>query len=441
MSTGVFQTKGLSEAVGIVAFVRLAADGSRGAIVEGVHVNTVKARVWRFEPRSSGQGAAWIVGSGQLPVGLAQLVHINALACDLQSVVDLQTKELEARLLLSYVDAPGGSSLQLDHQSLMASSRHIRSFVSECAGLGLLTAASEALFSWTDGTHELHSFDALPRPLSKSYQGGGVRPDLLFHVPEGPIAGEARGRYRKQKALLPKRLLAEQRRRLAQLTNWSAAHGDHSYFMSWVYVGPAGVAVDIFIPEASGSVDTLLSDWADTEDGDSQEHPFYWGDSEAHAASGTNVPSTNQQSPTGPTNQQSPTGAVGRGVANGETKGIETLGLMVDEPTRPPQEIAEEAMSRLYVTAPQSEQEATLAGISVRGRWVPADALGPAKHEVLVGVLAERPPRQVAIRERMARSEGRFDVCLDGRLLTVVRPVAAPKPGWRQLERALFDPR
>ncbi|MFH8557266.1 hypothetical protein ACH4FE_27250 [Streptomyces celluloflavus] len=393
-------------------------------------MNTVNARVWRFEPRSSGQGAAWIIGRGQLPVGLARLVHINALACDLQSVVDLQTKELEARLLLSYVVAPAGSPLQLDHQSLIASSRHIRSFVSECAGLGLLTAASEALFSWTDGAHELNSFDALPRPLSKSYQSSGVRPDLLFHVPEGPIAGEARGRYRKQKALLPKRLLAEQRRRLAQLTTWSAAHGDHSYFMSWVYVGPAGVAVDIFIPEASGSGDTLLTDWADTEDGDSQEQPF--GEPGADAASGPGAL---------PTNQKPPAGAMASDVASEEITGLEPLGLMVEEPTRPPQEIAEEAMSRLYATAPEPAQEATLAGISVRGRWVRADALGPAKHEVMVGVLAERPPRQVAMRERMARSEGRFDVCLDGRLLTVVRPVAAPKPEWHQLERTLFDPR
>ncbi|MFC8271932.1 hypothetical protein ACFUJR_05170 [Streptomyces sp. NPDC057271] len=396
-------------------------------------MNTVKARVWRFEPRSSGQGAAWIIARGQLPVGLARLVHINALACDLQGVVDLRTKELEARLLLSYVDAPGGSPLQLDHPSLMASSRHIRSFVSECAGLGLLTAASEALFSWTDGTHELHSFDALPRPLSKSYQGSGVRPDLLFHVPEGPIAGEARGRYRKQKELLPKRLLSEQRRRLAQLTAWSAAHSDHSYFMSWVYVGPAGVAVDIFIPEGSGSGDTLITDWADTEDGDGQEQPFHWGEPEADAESGPNVLPSSQPSLA--------VGEASSGAAGEEITEYEPLGLMVAEPTRPPQEIAEDVVSRLYASAPESDQEATLAGISVRGRWVPADALGPAKHEVMVGVLAERPPRQVAIRERMSRSEGRFDVCLDGRLLTVVRPAAAPMPGWRQLERVLFDPR
>ncbi|MFE3788910.1 hypothetical protein [Streptomyces goshikiensis] len=395
-------------------------------------MNTVKARVWRFEPRSSRQGAAWIIGRGQLPVGLARLVHINALACDLQGVVDLRTKELEARLLLSYVDAPGGSPLQLDHQSLMASSRHIRSFVSECSGLGLLTAASEALFSWTDGTHALHSFDALPRPLSKSYQSSGVRPDLLFHVPEGPIAGEARGRYRKQKELLPKRLLSEQRRRLAQLVNWSATHGNHSYFMSWVYVGPAGVAVDIFIPEDGGSGATLITDWADMEDGDRQEQPFHWGEPETDTASGAAVLPSNQPS-------------LAMGAAdNGASEEITEFGplqFMVDEPTRPPQNVAEDVVSRLYASAPEPDQEAILAEISVRGRWVPADALGPAKHEVMIGVLAEKPPRQLAVRERMARSEGQFDVCLNGRLLTVVRPAAAPKPEWRQLERVLFDPR
>lgn len=49
------------------------------------------------------------------------------------------------------------------------------------------------------------------------------------------------------------------------------------------------------------------------------------------------------------------------------------------------------------------------------------------------------PPRQAATRERLARAEGRFDVCKDGRLLTVVRPAASPAPPWRNLERALLD--
>ncbi|MDQ0985961.1 hypothetical protein QFZ71_003244 [Streptomyces sp. V2I9] len=169
--------------------------------------------------------------------------------------------------------------------------------------------------------------------------------------------------------------------------------------MSWVYVSPAGVAVDIFIPEASESVDAVLTDWAGTEDGGSQEQPFCWGDSESHAASGTDVPPTKQQSPAAPTKQQPPAGAVVKDVVSEEITGLETLAFLARELRQPPQETAEEVMSRLYRTAPEPEQEATLAGISVKGRWARADALGPAEYEVMMGVLEERPPRQVAIRE------------------------------------------
>ncbi|MFF8646595.1 hypothetical protein [Streptomyces sp. NPDC015345] len=56
-----------------------------------------------------------------------------------------------------------------------------------------------------------------------------------------------------------------------------------------------------------------------------------------------------------------------------------------------------------------------------------------------MGVLAEQPPRQAAVRERLARTEGRFDACMDGRLLTVVRPAATSALSWRDLERALLE--
>lgn len=92
---------------------------------------------------------------------------------------------------------------------------------------------------------------------------------------------------------------------------------------------------------------------------------------------------------------------------------------------------------RLYETAPEADAE--LAGIPVRGTWVPADALGSARHEVLLAVLGEQPPRQVGVRERLARAEGRFDACLDGRLLTVVRSAAAAPPRWQELEEVLLN--
>jgi hypothetical protein len=42
-----------------------------------------------------------------LPAHLARLVHINALACDFRRVVDHRVRLHEARLLTSYLAAPG----------------------------------------------------------------------------------------------------------------------------------------------------------------------------------------------------------------------------------------------------------------------------------------------------------------------------------------------
>ncbi|WP_351235345.1 hypothetical protein [Streptomyces sp. NPDC002133] len=72
------------------------------------------------------------------------------------------------------------------------------------------------------------------------------------------------------------------------------------------------------------------------------------------------------------------------------------------QPTADPLSRAGRLVQRLYDTAP--ELDAELGGIPVRGTWAPADALGPAQHEVLLAVLAEQPPRQAGVRERLARA-------------------------------------
>lgn len=139
-------------------------------------MNTVQARVWKFRLDNSSEVVAKVLGRGHLPVGLARLVHVNAMACDLRRVLDYRTKQLEVRLLLSYLDtASGRGPLKLDHHAFASSSRHVRGFVSECSGLGMLTAAGEALFAWQDGKDSLHSFDALPKQLLRHYNAEGVR--------------------------------------------------------------------------------------------------------------------------------------------------------------------------------------------------------------------------------------------------------------------------
>ncbi|MET7808557.1 hypothetical protein [Micromonospora chersina] len=404
-------------------------------------MNTVRARVWQFRLERKIQVVATVVGRGTLAVSLARLLHINAMACDLRKVLDYRTRQLEVRLLLSYLGGPGGNTLRLDHSAFAASSRHIRGFVSECSGLGVLTAASEAIFAWQHGAHDLHNFDALPRQLLWEYDAKGVRPDLLFHLPKGPVAGEARGRYRGAKKILPKKPLRPQMDRLRELANWSSVHDDHSYFMSWLYIGPSGVAVDIFLPADPrwewGTDLRAAAFQADVEEqDDAQEWRFPLQE---------DLPRWRGQRP-------SPRRPV--------PDDTETIGI-VDEmprfdafaPALPldvleldSQERAARVIDSLFRTAPDAGPDAELAGIPVRGTWAPADQLGDARYEVLLGVLAEPAGergdvRRVDVKERLARAEGRFDVCLDGRLLTVVRPVAAPRPDWMQLERVLLADR
>ncbi|MFE9059895.1 hypothetical protein [Streptomyces mutabilis] len=389
-------------------------------------MNTVKARVWQFRVQGP-MVAVTEVGQGDLPVGLARLIHINALACDLNRVLDYRTKQLEVRLLTSYLDAPGtGGPLQVDHRAFVASSRHIRGFVTESSGLGMLTAASEALFAWDSTAHELHSFDALPGRMLTDYRAVGIRPDLLFHLPGGRIAGEARGRYRRPRALLPKEPLAEQKSRLRELALWSGSHRDHAYFMSWVWIGRTGVAVDIFLPQDGrwdGAVDPR---WQRHSEGRRWDFPVR----------------EQQRRPPARSSMQEPDGDLGPLLDS--LPGMHTppstgplQAVSRAQPAPDPQEQAAQMAQRLYDTAPEADAE--LAGIPVRGTWVPADALGSVRHEVLLAVLGEQPPRQVGVRERLARAEGRFDACLDGRLLTVVRSAAVPPPRWQDLEEVLLS--
>ncbi|UQI47177.1 hypothetical protein M1P56_23940 [Streptomyces sp. HU2014] len=385
-------------------------------------MSTVRARVWRFRVDQGQTVVAKEVAQGDLPVGLARIVQINAMACDLRKVLDYRTKQLEVRLLLSYLGvSKNGDLLRLDHRAFMASSRHIRGFVSECAGLGVLTATSEALFAWRDAQDPLHSFDALPSQLLRHYDTKGVRPDLLFHLPSGPVAGEARGRYRSPKVFLPVKPLAEQKERLRELANWSVSHSDHAYFMSWVWIGQSGVAADVFLPEDGRWDDDLITDWANQDERQEWRFPL----------------------PRNSSKQPAPVGELPRGEKPDQPHRVVDrlmLRAAIAEEVLSPEDQAEEILDRLYASAP-AVRGSKLGGIPVRGGWVRANALGPAQYEVLLGVLAERPPRPLDVRTRLMRAEGQFDACIDGRLLTVVRPVSAPRPQWRELEWVLFGDR
>lgn len=115
------------------------------------------------------------------------------------------------------------------------------------------------------GTDDLSSFDVLPAKLAGIYAKTGVRPDLLYDLAAGPLAGEARGRRRDHKQMFPTgKGTPAQKARLEKLAQWSVDHDDHAYFMSWVWLGAGGVYVDIFLPDGSPAAASLKTEWIDT---------------------------------------------------------------------------------------------------------------------------------------------------------------------------------
>ncbi|WP_328786530.1 hypothetical protein [Streptomyces sp. NBC_00273] len=381
--------------------------------------------MWRFTIEKGKAGAEAIqaveIGQGPLPVSLAAMVNVNALACDLRKTIDQRVRDHEISLLLSYVIGDQGKGpLGVECSALDSSAGHIQRFVSECTGLGVMTAVSEALFDWTSGNGGLSSFDVLPGKLRGVYANTGVRPDLLYNLAAGPVAGEARGRRRRAKQMFPAgKGTPEQRKRLEKLAQWSVDHGDHAYFMSWVWLGPGGVYVDIFLPDGSDALTSLKTGWIDAP-GDPA--PWYF-----------RVPRPDRQRVSEPAPEgDSP---LLRAVQVPDVSGQAATRAAI----RRVGPAAEEAMDRAF--SREEHQLGTLAGVPVRGRWIRGDALGDARHEVLLGVLGERVEvDRRAQRERLATLRGdRLDTFLDGRLLTAVRPIDGPRPSWDRISAELVE--
>ncbi|MFE6836700.1 hypothetical protein ACFVFI_17945 [Streptomyces sp. NPDC057705] len=388
-------------------------------------MSTVRARVWRFTIEKGKAGAEAVraveIGQGPLHVSLAAMVNVNALACDLRKTIDQRVRDHEISLLLSYlIGDQGKGPLGVECSALDSSAGHIQRFVSECTGLGVMTAAGEALFDWTPGNGGLSSFDVLPGKLRGVYANTGVRPDLLYNLAAGPVAGEARGRRRRAKQMFPAgKGTPERRKRLEKLAQWSVDHGDHAYFMSWVWLGPGGVHVDVFLPDGSDALTVLKTGWIDAP-GDPD--PWYFS-----------IPRPDRRRVSEP----SPEGDLPL------LQAVEVPDVSGQAATRAALRrvgpAAEEAMDRAF--SREEHQLGTLAGVPVRGRWIRGDALGDARHEVLLGVLGERVEvDRRAQRERLATLTGdRLDTFLDGRLLTAVRPIDGPRPSWDRISAELVE--
>ncbi|MGW0368138.1 hypothetical protein ACWDZW_04275 [Streptomyces coeruleorubidus] len=387
-------------------------------------MSTVRARVWRFTIEKGQAGAEAVqaveIGQGPLPVSLAAMVNINALACDLRKTVDQRVRDHEINLLLSYIiGGQGKRPLGVEYSALDSSAGHIQRFVSECTGLGVMTAASEALFDWKPGASGLSSFDVLPGKLSGVYAKTGVRPDLLYDLAAGPVAGEARGRRRRAKKMFPPgRGTPEQRKRLEKLAQWSVDHGDHAYFMSWVWLGAGGVYVDIFLPDGSAALTGLKTGWIDVPGG---AKPWQF-----------RVPRPDPRRVVAPAPEEGLMVDLPRPEFSGEGAASRAAISRVGPE-------AEEAMDRAF--SREEHQFGTLDGVPVRGRWIRGDVLGDTRYEVLLGVLGERVAvNRLAQRERLATLTGdRLDTFLDGRRLTFVRPADGPRPSWDRISAELLE--
>lgn len=84
----------------------------------------------------------------------------------------------ELRLLLSFLSDRPGHPLTIRTEDFNASAGHVKRFVTESFGMGMLTAAVQSHYGWQPSERSLANFDVLPTRLANLYPASGVRPGL-----------------------------------------------------------------------------------------------------------------------------------------------------------------------------------------------------------------------------------------------------------------------
>ena len=197
-----------------------------------------------------------------LEVDLATLLEANAMAeRDIDWELRYRVLQHELRIILSYISDEGSEGqLRLDAENFAATAGHIKRFISESVGLGMLTAAVQEFFAWEFGPDAISNFDVLPGEKKDQFGKGGVRPDLLFDFKDDAraIAGEARGRS--QSGPPGMAIRAEQRQRMKEMLRRSSDHGDYPVTMTWAYLGGHHMQVDLFTmsDQSVGSLEYAL---------------------------------------------------------------------------------------------------------------------------------------------------------------------------------------
>jgi hypothetical protein len=329
-------------------------------------------------------------GEDEWDVDLAEVVRVNGLAVPADRDLSYRVVQHEMRLLLSFLIDEPGRPLTLRHADFRASSAHVKRFISESFGLGMLTAAVERHHRWQLDDSDLHNFDVLPAKVAAQYPGSGIRPDLLFdftdqgHVKR--LAGEARGRSSARPVY---GVSKDQRDRLGDIVAWSGVNDLHPVTMTYAYTGSARAQVDLFDvavgPDYSYAVPETL-----------------FADDEGLVATRT-----------------------GRRFERLESIRPRALAR------------AGEITDQLYATAPPGPR--SVYGRNVRGSWAVADLIVPSSLRFFLGLL-DQPltPEQAGASRRRRNAETLRDadpiqVAAAGRILVVVAQDAAQDPDWSEV--------
>lgn len=331
-------------------------------------------------------GDVWPEAEDELEVQLTDLIRVNALAVPAMVPVKYRVLRSELRLLLSFLLDRPGRSLTMRTEDFKASAGHVKRFITESFGMGMLTAAVQSHYGWQPSERSLSNFDVLPTRLTDLYPSSGIRPDLLFDFNEGAnqwrLAGEARGRSarRPQTALIS----AEQRKRLEEIVAWSGRNDQHRVTMTWAYSGADQVQVDLF-----------------------DIQPPLEGQSHTDAS-------------------------------------LEDTGLFAEEPLSIIEERAEDraaaVTAQLYDSAPEPAQARPIFGSHVRGDWVTADLLAPSDLHLLLGVLDHPlPPENIRTIRRgrdawpPTRDQDPIQIAVLQRILIVIAREASAPPDWPEV--------
>jgi hypothetical protein len=326
-------------------------------------------------------------------IDLAEVVKVNGLAVAGDRKPTYPVIQHELRLLLSFLVDDPGRPLSLRHADFQASSGHVKRFVSESFGLGMLTAAAERHHRWKLNVSDLHNFDVLPAKLAAQYPGSGIRPDLLFYFTaqgqEKRLAGEARGRSSVRPAYPASK---DQRDRLADIVTWSGVNDLHPVTMTYAYTGAANAQVDLFDIAAPDHFEVTPEMATDDEEG-------------------------------------YVTTETGRRFERLEFMMPLALGRAV------------EITDRLYATAPHDAPGPTRSvyGRTVRGSWATADLIAPSRLRFFLGLLDQplTPEQAGAPRRRRdisAQPDGdQIQVAATGRIFAVVARDATQDPDWAEV--------